>query len=78
MPEETEKTTLEEQISNTQPIIEDPVAINQMTPNFLLVSQSYHESNISSSEPSNIKNSEPNIPEHIRKLRGGFGCAIIC
>ncbi|CAG8747572.1 23404_t:CDS:1, partial [Dentiscutata erythropus] len=46
MPEETEKTTLEEQISNTQLIIEDPVAINQMTPN-LLVSQSCHESNIS-------------------------------
>ncbi|CAG8573838.1 9517_t:CDS:1, partial [Dentiscutata erythropus] len=55
-----EVTTSEEQTSNTQPITVEPAAMNNMSPN--LVSQT--------NEP-NKTSSEQNIPQNIRKLRGG-------
>ncbi|CAG8817132.1 1547_t:CDS:1, partial [Gigaspora margarita] len=55
-----EVTTSEEQTSNTQPITVEPAAINKMSPT--LVSQT--------NEP-NKTSSEQNIPQNVRKLRGG-------
>ncbi|CAG8532369.1 23679_t:CDS:2 [Gigaspora rosea] len=55
-----EVTTSEEQTSNTQPITVEPAAINKMSPT--LVSQT---------NETNKTSSEQNIPQNVRKLRGG-------
>ncbi|KAF0389341.1 hypothetical protein F8M41_010917 [Gigaspora margarita] len=59
-----EVTTSEEQTSNTQPITVEPAAINKMSPT--LVSQT------------NKTSSEQNIPQNVRKLRGGGGFREFC
>ncbi|CAG8723965.1 5704_t:CDS:2 [Cetraspora pellucida] len=57
-----EVTTLEEQTSNSQTITVEPTALNNMTPN---------PSATQTNEQN--QNSEQNIPQHLRKTRGGGG-----
>ncbi|CAG8551192.1 1925_t:CDS:1, partial [Racocetra fulgida] len=55
-----EVTTLEEQTSSTQTITVEPTALNNMTPNPSATQTNEQD-----------KNSEQNIPQHLRKTRGG-------